>query len=255
MKSKNPRALIIYGDGIHCEGETSQAFLMARFDSEIRHINDLISEKLSIDEVSSRYSVIVFPGGDSFSNDLGAGKVLSLKIQYQLGWDFMTYVQRGGLVLGICNGFQALIRMGVFGKDFSITDNSQGKFVDTWTKVTPSGTKCVWLKGLGTLDLPIRHGEGRVVISATRRSEILEKMERQGTGCLRYESNPNGSEERLAGLCDPSGRIFGLMPHPESFIRWTSHPEWSVQPARASAPGHGLALFENAYQEALKSGM
>jgi phosphoribosylformylglycinamidine synthase len=164
-----------------------------------------------------------------------------------------AYVGRGGLVIGICNGFQALIRMGIFGRDISITNNIQGKFINSWVKITPSGSRCIWLKGLGTIDLPIRHGEGRVIIATDRRSETFEKMERLGTTCLRYEENPNGSEERLAGLCDPTGRIFGLMPHPEAFVRWTSHPEWTGQPARASAPGQGMAIFENAYQEALSA--
>jgi phosphoribosylformylglycinamidine synthase len=153
------------------------------------------------------------------------------------------------LVIGICNGFQALIKMGIFGKGVSITHNSQGKFINSWVKVTPSGTRCIWLKGLGTFDLPIRHGEGRLVIAANRRSETVDKMERQGMNCLRYEGNPNGSLDRLAGLCDPTGRIFGLMPHPEAFVRWTSYPEWTLQPARASTSGAGLSIFENAYSE------
>lgn len=252
MNQKNPRALVLTGDGINCEVETAQALRLAKFDAEIRHLNDLIADRLSLDELSSRYSVVALPGGFSFGDDLTSGKVLALKIKYQLGWDFSTYASRGGLVIGICNGFQTLIRMGIFGRDVSITHNAQGKFINSWVKISPSGSKCVWLKGLGTIDLPIRHGEGRIIISSIRRSETLDKMERLGLTCLRYEGNPNGSEERLAGLCDATGRIFGLMPHPEAFIRWTSHPEWSAQPGRASAPGSGLALFENAYQEALR---
>jgi phosphoribosylformylglycinamidine synthase len=252
MKPHRPRVLVITGDGINCEAETAHAFRMAKFDAEVRHLNDLISERLSLDELTTRYSALALPGGFSFGDDLTSGKVLALKIQYQLGWDLFTYANRGGLVIGICNGFQALIRMGIFGQEISITHNAQGKFIDTWTKITPIGNRCIWLKGLGSVDLPIRHGEGRIIIAASRRSETLEKMERLGTTCLKYEGNPNGSEERLAGLCDPSGRIFGLMPHPEAFIRWTAHPEWSAQPARASAPGQGLAIFENAYQEALR---
>ena len=247
------RALVLTGDGINCEQETAQALKQAKFQPKVRHLNDLIAEKLSLDDLSTQYSVLALPGGFSFGDDLTSGKVLALKIQHKLGWNLGTYASRGGLVIGICNGFQALIRMGVFGSDVSITHNIQGKFVNSWVKVTPSGTRCVWLKGLGTVDLPIRHGEGRIIIDTGRRTETLEKMDRQGMTCLKYETavtgSPNGSEENLAGLCDPTGRIFGLMPHPESFIRWTSHPEWTTQPARASAPGQGLTLFENAYQE------
>lgn len=248
-----PYALVITGDGINCEVETAQALRLAGFDAEIRHLNDLIAEKFSQDELSRRYGALALPGGFSFGDDLTSGKVLALKIQHGLGWDLSRFAERGGLVIGICNGFQALIRMGVFGRDVSITSNAQGKFVNTWVKVSPNGSKCAWLKGVGTMDLPIRHGEGRVVIASHRRAEVMGKMERQGMTCLRYETDPNGSDERLAGLCDPTGRIFGLMPHPEAFVRWTSHPEWTAAPARASAPGQGLVIFENAYQEALRA--
>ena len=251
--AKKPRALIITGDGINCEVELSQAFILAGFEAEIRHLNDLIAERFSLDYISGRYSVVALPGGFSFGDDLTSGKVLALKIQHGLNWDFATYVARGGLVLGVCNGFQALIRMGVFSRDISITYNVQGKFIDTWVKVNPSAAKCLWLKGMGMLDLPIRHGEGRIVIATNRRKEVLSKLERQGMMCLRYEGDPNGSDERLAGLCDTTGRIFGLMPHPEAFVRWTAHPEWTASPGRASAPGQGLAIFENAFQEAARA--
>jgi phosphoribosylformylglycinamidine synthase subunit PurQ / glutaminase len=253
MSGENPRVLVVTGDGINCELETSHAFKTAGFDTEIRHLNDLAAERIQLDYLSQHYSVLALPGGFSFGDDLASGKVLALKLRYRLAWDLNLYAERGGLVLGSCNGFQALLRLGVFGRDISITRNAQGKFLDTWVKVTPAGTKCVWLKGVGTLDLPIRHGEGRILISPSRGAELLGKMDRQGMTCLKYEVNPNGSDNRLAGLCDSTGRIFGLMPHPEAFIRWTSHPDWTLQPARASAPGQGLVVFENAYKEALSA--
>ena len=252
MTSK-PKVLVITGDGINCERETAQAFEAVGFEPEIRFLNDLIAEKFSLDRLCKAYSVLALPGGFSFGDDLTSGKVLALKIQHHLGWDLAAYASRGGLVIGICNGFQALIKMGVFGKDVSITHNASGKFVNTWVKVTPSGTHCAWLKGVGALELPIRHGEGRIIFGTQRRSEVLAKMDRTGMTCLRYDGDPNGSEERLAGLCDTTGRIFGLMPHPEAFVRWTAHPEWTLQPARASAPGQGLAIFENAYREAMNA--
>ena len=241
------------GDGINCEQETAQAFRTSGFEVEIRHLNDLIAERLGQDALSKRYQALALPGGFSFGDDLTSGKVLALKLQHGLAWNLATFAERVGLVIGICNGFQALIRLGIFGKDISITRNVHCRFVDSWVRVTPAGTRCSWLKGLGTMDLPIRHGEGRIVFAPSRRAEVVGKMERQGVLCLRYESDPNGSEERLAGLCDPSGRIFGLMPHPEAFVRWTAHPEWTTAPARASAPGQGLAVFENAYQEAMRA--
>ncbi len=250
MSSQKPRTLIITGDGINCETEMSQAFRLVGFETDIRHLNDLIAERCGLDELSQRYSVLALPGGFSFGDDLTSGKVLALKMKHGLGWNLQVYADRGGLVLGSCNGFQALIRLGVFGKEISITTNIQGKFINTWTKVSPVGTKCIWLKGVGALDLPIRHGEGRIVIGSNRRQEVLDKLNRQGMMCLKYDINPNGSEENLAGFCDSTGRILGLMPHPEAFVRWTAHPEWTSAPARASAPGQGLVVFENAFQEA-----
>ena len=242
------KALVITGDGINCERETAQAFTLAGFEAKIRHLNDLIAEKFSLDDLSRQYQALALPGGFSFGDDLTSGKVLALKIRHGLNWDLGQYASRGGLVIGICNGFQALIRMEVFGGDLSITHNAGGKFVDTWVRVTPTSTQSVWLKGLGSFDLPIRHGEGRLVFSPSRRSEMIEKMGRAGMLALKYEGDPNGSESQLAGLADPTGRILGLMPHPEAFVRWTAHPEWTAQPGRASSPGQGLALFENAFR-------
>jgi len=253
MSTTKPRALVVTGDGINCENETAQAFRQAGFDAEIRHLNDLIVERFTLDHLSQNYSVLALPGGFSFGDDLTSGKVLALKLQHGLNWDLSIFAERGGLVIGICNGFQALIRMAVFGKDISITQNSNGKFQNSWVRVSPQGTRCVWLKGLGSLDLPIRHGEGRIVIGTFRKSEVLGKLEHYGMMCLRYAGDPNGSEGQLAGLCDSTGRIFGLMPHPEAFIRWTSHPEWTSTPGRATSPGQGLQIFENAYQEATRA--
>jgi phosphoribosylformylglycinamidine synthase subunit PurQ / glutaminase len=249
MSNKTPQALILAGDGINCESETAEAFRLAGFEPEIKHLNDLIAERFSLDALCRHYAVLALPGGFSFGDDLCSGKVLALKLKHGLNWNLSLFVNRGGLVLGICNGFQALIQLGVFGTEISITHSVQGKFINSWVRVTPQSTKCVWLKGVGSLDLPIRHGEGRLIFGRSRRDEVLGKMQRQGMMCLKYENNPNGSEENLAGICDSSGRIFGLMPHPEAFVRWTAHPEWTFTPARASAPGQGLILFENAFQE------
>ncbi|MGK5087522.1 phosphoribosylformylglycinamidine synthase subunit PurQ [Bdellovibrionota bacterium FG-2] len=249
MSTTKPRVLVLAGDGINCESETAHAFSLAGFLPQILHINDLVSERVSLDQLSGTFSALAMPGGFSFADHLTSGKVLALKIQHQLGWNLGLFAERGGLVLGVCNGFQALIRMGVFGKEISITQNASGKFINAWTKVTPSGTRCIWLKGVGSMDLPIRHGEGRLVFDQTRKTEVLGKMVRQGRNCLTYEDNPNGSDENLAGLCDSTGRIFGLMPHPEAFVRWSAHPEWTLQAGRASAPGQGLSFFENAFQE------
>lgn len=243
------RALVVSGEGINCERESQEACMAAGFEVEIRHIRDLVAEQMGMDELSRRYGLLLLPGGFSYGDHLASGKVLALQIQYRLKWNLAQFADRGGLVLGICNGFQALIRLGQFGRDLSITRNIHGKFINTWVRVTPQGSRCVFLRGLGTMELPVRHGEGRIVVEQGHRNEILSKFDRSGMSCLKYEKDVNGSEQQLAGLCDPSGRIFGLMPHPEGFLRWSAHPEWTLNPGRAGAPGLGLSIFENAARE------
>ncbi len=248
VKTK-PRVLVLFGDGINCEKETAQAFALAGFQPEIRHLNDLIAERMNNTVLQREYKVVALPGGFSFGDDLGSGQVLALKIQYGLGWDLNQFAQAGGMVIGICNGFQALLKLGVFGQGISITHNVQGKFMNTWVRINPQGNRSVWLKGAGPIDVPIRHGEGRIVIARDRHKEVMSKLERTEMMCLRYEGDPNGSEMQIAGLSDSTGRILGLMPHPEAFVRWTAHPEWTMAPGRASGPGQGLLLFQNAYRE------
>ncbi|MCC7442733.1 MAG: phosphoribosylformylglycinamidine synthase subunit PurQ [Bdellovibrionales bacterium] len=250
MSANTLRALVLTGDGINCEVETAEALRLAGFEPEIRHLNDLIREKLTLDALSLGYAVLALPGGFSFGDDLESGKVLALKIRHGLSWDLHEYADRGGLVIGICNGFQALIKMGTFGKDVSITHNAQGRFVNTWVRATPQRSRSLWLKGAGTMELPARHGEGRIVFPVKNRASVLSKLERQGMICLRYEGDPNGSEERIAGLCDPTGRILGLMPHPEAAVRGTAHPSWTGQPDGAGARGDGMQVFENAARAA-----
>ncbi|MFN7685526.1 MAG: phosphoribosylformylglycinamidine synthase subunit PurQ [Oligoflexia bacterium] len=250
---RTPRALVLSGDSLGGAQETALALALARFDVQVESLGALIRRQVTLDALSSRFQVLAIPGGFSFGDHLGAGKVLALKLRHALGWDLARFAGRGGLVLGIGNGFQALIKLGLFARDISITLNDQGRFRTEWVRLQPFGNRCVWTRGMGSLDLPIRHSEGRVVIASSARLEVWARMERVGMACLRYEGDPNGSEERIAGLCDPSGRIFGLMPHPENFVRWTQYPEWTAQPGRANSPGQGLLFFENAYLEALKS--
>jgi phosphoribosylformylglycinamidine (FGAM) synthase-like amidotransferase family enzyme len=253
MKAQKPRVLVLTGDGMSGERELFHAFQLAGFEGDVRHLNDLIIERMSLDYLSSRYGVLAIPSGVARPGEIDPSKVLALKLQDQLGWVLPTFAERGGLILGVGSGFQTLVNLGVFGRDLSLTTNDSGKFQAEWVKVSPVGQKCIWLRGAGTMDLPVRHFAGRMVIGAARRNEVMIKMERQGLFCLRYERNPFGSEEGLAGLCDPTGRIFGLLPHPEAFVRWTAHPEWTAQAGRANAPGQGTLFFENAYAEALRS--
>jgi len=253
MNPQVPKVLVVYGDGTTGQSETARAFTLAKFKVEVRHINELVQEQMTTDFLSKEYSVLALPGGFSFCDHLGAGKVYALKILYQLKWDLHQFVSRGGLVLGVSHGFQTLVHMGVFGKEIALVPNLAGRYIDDWTRVTPRGNRCVWLRGAGSMDLPLRYSQGRLIFSTARRAETLDKMERYGMRCLTYEDNVCGSEERIAGLCDPTGRMFGLMLHPESALIWTQHPDWMLQRSRASSPGQGLVIFENAYAEVMNS--
>lgn len=249
-----PRVLVLRAPGILSDHETAQAFATAGFEVHLRNLDDLIADGYKEEQLTAEYSALALPGGASTSDELGSGKLLALKITHQLGWTLTGFAARGGLVIGIGSGFHTLIRMGVFGKEISVTSSLNGKNTQIWVRVAPIGNASVWLKGLGVVDLPLRHSEARIVIHPNRKTETLVKLQRRGMHCLRYEGNASvGSEEGIAALCDPSGRILGIMPHPESFIRWTAHPEWTLAPQRANSPGQGLALFENAYQESMRA--
>ncbi len=263
-RPSRPRALVLSGDGLTGSEELAEAFLVSGFETEVRSLRSL-KDQVSTEDLISQYSVLALPGGHSFGDHLSAGRLLALKIQADLRWDLHRFALSRGLVLGVGNGFQALIRLGLFGRDLSITFNSAaartedstgdraGRSRSAWVKLAPTGNRCLWLKGMGTIELPMASNQGRLVFSPFRKKELLAKMTRLGMICLTYQLDPTGSEEAAAGLCDPSGRVFGLMPHPELFIRWTQHPEWAIAPGRANSPGQGIALFDNAYQEALKA--
>ncbi|MBL7714725.1 MAG: phosphoribosylformylglycinamidine synthase subunit PurQ [Bdellovibrionales bacterium] len=243
------KVLIVCGDGINCEVETAEAFQEAGFQTQIRHLNDLIAERFDQSRLAAEFSVVALPGGFSFGDDLQSGKILALKISHGLGWDLNRFAKDGGWVLGVCNGFQALIRLGVFGRDLSIMHNASGKFLNTWVELKREGDRCLWLKGIQGLPVPIRHGEGRIVLKEgiTARDLIAS-----GTACLTYQTDPNGSAGRIAGLTDETGRILGLMPHPEAFIRAVNHPTWTRDLDPAS-PGLGLQIFKNAFEQ-MKTG-
>jgi phosphoribosylformylglycinamidine (FGAM) synthase-like amidotransferase family enzyme len=207
MKAK---VLVLTGDGINCERESARAFDDAGGESHIFHVNVLLENpKLLLD-----YRIFCLPGGFSFGDELRSGKILAEKMRVKLASVFSEFTQKGGLTIGVCNGFQVLIQLGVFsGSDFlresTLATNDHGTFQDRWTNVQiGEGAKdSPWFKDMqGSLMLPIRHKEGRVVVRASGKTRIP----------LCYEEAVNGSFEKAAALLDPTGRILGLMPHPEA---------------------------------------
>jgi len=253
MEIGSPIAVVVTGDGINCDYETARAFSLAGADARRVHINRILNDPSLLAEAS----VLAFPGGFSFGDDLGSGKVLSLKIKHFLRDPIRRFIERGGLVIGICNGFQALVKMGLlpnreghrWEQEVSLTHNIPLGFVNTWVKlrVNPS-SPCVWTSGLSEIELPIRHGEGRLVVGEMIEGGV-DHLKELGMVPLEYESlEINGSEGQAAALCDPSGRIFGLMPHPEAFVISENHPRWT----REEVGPLGLEIFRNAMKEIQK---
>jgi phosphoribosylformylglycinamidine synthase I len=265
-----PRALVLTGYGINCDYETTHACELAGFRTAREHLNELIERRLNLFD----FKLLVFPGGFSYGDDLGSGVAFSSKIRLSNGGrlfdTLMEYVERGGLVLGICNGFQILVRLGLipaldnrYGEQqVTLAPNREGYFIDRWVDLTvESGSPSVFTRGLGRLMLPVRHGEGRLLCP----DDVLGRLEENRRVALRYcdedgrptqefPRNPNGSLNAVAGICDSTGRIFGLMPHPEAALSLYRYPDWTRRRERArrtgevlSERGDGFAIFENAF--------
>jgi len=244
----SPAALIVCGFGINADEELARAFLESGAEPRRVHITDLLEEPGLLSDAR----ILAFPGGFSFGDHLGSGMVLANLLRKRLRPEIEAFVDDGGLAIGICNGFQVLVKTGIlpnlrggWEREVSLVHNEKPGYVDDWITVRfEKESPCVWTKGLSRMDLPIRHGEGRLV---ARDPSALEALEGERLVALRYEGrNPNGSVNAIAGICDRSGRILGLMPHPEAFLIPENHPD-----RRRGVSGEtGLALFRNAVEEA-----
>ena len=255
------RALVLTGYGINCDVETAHAFTMAEVGAQADrvHVNDLLARNGDSAVQLHDYDIFVLPGGFSFGDNIAAGRVLANKLKVYLAGALTEFVQDGKLVLGICNGFQVLVKMGLLPatralcgpQTVTVTYNDSGRFEDRWVYLEADReSPCVFTRRLKRLYLPVRHGEGKVV---PRDKRLLARLEADHLIPLRYVApdggaaeypwNPNGSVADIAGMCDPTGRIFGLMPHPEAYLYRTNHPRWTRE--RTPAVGHGVALFRN----------
>ncbi len=247
------RACVVTGFGVNADGELALAFEMAGAQAARVHERDLADDPGLLE----RFQILAFPGGFSFGDHLGSGKVFATLFRRSLGESLERFTSRGGLVIGICNGFQALVKMGFLpdlsgshAQEVSLIHNDSGKFEDRWVRVRfEPGCPCRWTGGLGEMDLPVRHGEGKFVVESP---EVLSAIRSKGLAALRYTGegypdDPNGSVDHIAGICDPTGRVFGLMPHPEAFLYPENHPEWT---AGQIAEGAGLAIFRNGVRAA-----
>lgn len=241
------RVCVITGYGINADAELAQAFNLCGASADLVHVNDLISAP----ETLFDYAIIGFPGGFSYGDHLGSGLVFANLFKRNLQSYLNRFVSKGGLIIGICNGFQVLVKMGVLPNldgnwtpSVSLIHNEEGVFTDRWVEIeAKENCGCVWTAGIEKVELPVRHGEGRF-ITASR--EMYLKLEKENLIALTYSGlNPNGSEGNVAGICDPTGRILGLMPHPEAYLGKENHPAWKE--------GSGLQIFRSGIEAAGKT--
>ena len=243
MVNKMIKALVLCGDGINCEMETAKAFRGAGIHCDIKQINDFIGNEKSLHE----YHALALPGGFSFGDDLGSGKILSLKMKEIFKEELKKFINDKKPVIGICNGFQVLTTLGIFNTDnyaVALEHNECGHFINYWEYVNVKQTNCVWTKGLKRLRLPIRHGEGRFVFSKAHKNSAKEQYESLSSDkniVMSYENNPNGSAGSIASICDDSGLVFGLMPHPEAATHLWQYPGHSIDEGESL----GQEIFNN----------
>ncbi|MCL2120061.1 MAG: phosphoribosylformylglycinamidine synthase subunit PurQ [Planctomycetaceae bacterium] len=242
------RVLIFRAPGTNCDQETAHAFQLAGAKAvEVVHLNRIVEKP----EMLEQFEILCIPGGFSFGDDLGAGKIFAAKIQHSLYEPMKAFRDAGKLILGICNGFQVLLKSGLLGdpSTMTLTWNTTPRFTDRWVHLQTAPSKCVFLQGIESLYLPIAHAEGRFITQTPEGLSALQRNQ-QLPLCYAPADNPNGSDGNAAGICDESGRVFGLMPHPERYIDPLQHPHWPRLDSRPSE-GAGLALFRNAVQYAV----
>lgn len=257
-----PNVLVLTGYGINCDEETQFAFEKAGANAECVHINDIIEGHKKL----QNYQILAFPGGFSYGDDTGAGNALANKIRNHLWDDVESFVEGDHLTIGICNGFQVMANLGLLpaiGKKYgdrqvALVQNDLPRYLDRWVDLEFSGDS-PWVKGLEKLSFPIAHGEGKFYCD----TKMLQKINEKGLIAVKYiegnicreqklETNPNGSLEDIAGITDESGKLFGIMPHPERAIEVTQFPDWTLLREKHKRAGlslqegkGGLEIFKN----------
>jgi phosphoribosylformylglycinamidine synthase len=246
------KILILRGPGTNCDVETAFAFQQAGTITSLVHISQLIRREQQLKD----YQIMVIPGGFTYGDDLGAGKVLANELSLKLGQDVSRFIASGRLIMGICNGFQVLVKAGILPgpvsarrQTLTLTTNDSGRFECRWVHlVANKNSRCVFTRGIDHLYLPVAHGEGKVIADAEALVNLdvaLSYTDDRGNAAGGYPHNPNGSVNNIAGICDSTGRIFALMPHPERHIRGSQHPGWT---GGQNGDGDGRKIFGNAVE-------
>ncbi|MFT5422671.1 MAG: phosphoribosylformylglycinamidine synthase I [Phycisphaerales bacterium] len=257
--AEHPRAFVLRTAGTNCDAEMVRAFELAGASVELVHLDAVCADPTRLDACD----LIGFPGGFSYGDDIASGRIFAMRVREKLYPALRRAAQRGVCMIGACNGFQVMVQAGLLpgpaaGEPWpdeaprptiGLATNAQARFVDRWVgfAVEP-GTSCVWTDGLeGRSDeqmvLPVAHGEGRIVADQA----VLQSLKAGGHVAVRYTEDVNGSAGQIAGVCDATGRLFGLMPHPERYLDWNRHPSAArLDRATCASVTPGLAMFESA---------
>lgn len=263
-----PKVCILRTAGTNCDKETYFAFSQVGAEPEFVHINKLVSGRILLDD----FHILALSGGFSYGDDFGAGKVLANELKFKLIKNILKFLEQGKLIIGICNGFQVLVKSGLLPgnakleQEVSLIINDSAKFEARWVYLKSSQTidhrpqkKCVWTQGIPEIIyLPVAHGEGKFIVE---NKSVLDRLKNNGQVVFRYcdekgelsgyPQNPNGSVDNIAGICDETGRILGLMPHPERYIQFSQHPRLlkSAEVKKAD----GIEIFKNGVEYAKKN--
>jgi phosphoribosylformylglycinamidine synthase len=250
-----PRVLIMSGYGINCEKESAHAFELAGAKADIVHINDLINSRKKM----SDYDIIMFPGGFSYGDDTGSGNAFANKIRNNLWNDLVKFIDSGKLILGVCNGFQIMTHLGLFalpsseyGKRITAMEsNNSNRYECRWVHIKHNNSNCVFTKGVDVMHLPVAHGEGRFFCDSKIFEELKNNNQIVFIYCSeggkradgQYPLNPNGAINDVAGICDKTGRVMGMMPHPERAIYSVSEPEFQLRKEMAKRDNREMPEF------------
>ena len=263
---KKPKVIILRTGGTNCDEETALAFSVCGASVDLVHINELVRQ----DKFLKDYHILAFPGGFTYGDDIASGKILANEMKHRLGEELREFIDDGKLILGICNGFQVLVKAGILpgingcNIEATLSFNDSGKFEDRWiylktkTNGRMSANRCVWTRDIkDIIYLPVAHGEGKFI---PKDNKILNALKKNGQIVFQYVDeknrlagypyNPNGSFYNIAGICDTTGRILGMMPHPERHILGTHHPRWTREGLKKF--GDGIKIFKNGVSYAKK---
>ena len=259
-EKRKPKCIVLAGFGLNAEAELAYAFGLAGAEARIVHFSDVSSGAAKL----SGFEIFAIPGGWSYADEISSGRVLANKLKSAFREQFERFVSSGKPVLGVCNGFQTLVKLGAlpnaglsFSQEATLTSNASGKFEDRWVWLKPQKSACRYFDGVPFVNCPVRHGEGRFI---AKDEPALAELKKKGLVAVKYADekmndsadypwNPNGATDNIAGICNPAGNVLGLMPHPECSVSRFLFPRWT---AGVSHEKNSIRFFENIVKAAQK---